>query len=109
MPAAPTGSTVPRRQLGRYLRQLRTDARMTVQDAANALEWSEPKMWRIETGQTCWRHGCDLAQVQPQELGPGLRGRSRRCRSPLVSGTASTRRVGTSRSTVLPSVSCWRE
>lgn len=52
MPDAPTGSTVPRRQLGRYLRQLRTDARMTVKAAAEALEWSEAKIWRIETGNT---------------------------------------------------------
>ncbi|MBO2465761.1 helix-turn-helix domain-containing protein [Actinomadura violacea] len=52
---AATGSTVPRRQLGRYLRELRTNARFTVQAAATALEWSEAKMWRIETGQTSLR------------------------------------------------------
>ncbi|MGC4804166.1 helix-turn-helix domain-containing protein [Micromonospora sp. DT233] len=50
-----TGSTVPRRQLGRYLRQLREEARMTVKAAADALEWSTPKMWRIETGATSMR------------------------------------------------------
>ncbi|MCD0453136.1 helix-turn-helix domain-containing protein [Actinocorallia sp. API 0066] len=50
-----TGSTVPRRELGRYLRKLRTDARMTVRAAALALEWSEAKMWRIETGHTSLR------------------------------------------------------
>src|SRR5687768_16016265 len=44
------GSTVPRRQLGRYLRQLREDARITVKAAADALEWSTPKIWRIESG-----------------------------------------------------------
>ncbi|TDD87367.1 XRE family transcriptional regulator [Actinomadura darangshiensis] len=55
MPEAATGSTVPRRQLGRYLRELRTNARLTVQAAAKALEWSEAKMWRIETGQTSLR------------------------------------------------------
>lgn len=55
MSDAPTGSTVPRRQLGRYLRKLRTDARMTVKAAADALEWSEAKMWRIETGNTSLR------------------------------------------------------
>jgi transcriptional regulator with XRE-family HTH domain len=53
--ATATGSTVPRRQLGRYLRELRTNARLTVQAAAKALEWSEAKMWRIETGQTSLR------------------------------------------------------
>ncbi|RLK60088.1 helix-turn-helix domain-containing protein [Actinokineospora cianjurensis] len=47
-----TGSTVPRRQLGRYLRDLRGRARLTVRAAAAELEWSETKIWRIETGQT---------------------------------------------------------
>ncbi|HEU0086263.1 MAG TPA: helix-turn-helix transcriptional regulator [Pseudonocardiaceae bacterium] len=47
-----TGSTVPRRQLGRYLRDLRNQARLTVRAAAEALEWSETKIWRIETGLT---------------------------------------------------------
>ncbi|MFE4057388.1 helix-turn-helix domain-containing protein [Streptomyces sp. NPDC059096] len=52
MAEGPTGSTVPRRQLGRNLRELRTRARLTVRAAATKLEWSEAKMWRIETGQT---------------------------------------------------------
>ena len=47
-----TGSTVPRRQLGRYLRELRAGQRITVKTAAEKLEWSETKVWRIETGQT---------------------------------------------------------
>jgi len=50
-----TGSTVPRRQLGRYLRDLRGKARLTVKAAAVELEWSEAKIWRIETGQTSLR------------------------------------------------------
>jgi transcriptional regulator with XRE-family HTH domain len=50
-----TGSTVPRRQLGRYLRDLRGRARLTVRAAAAALEWSEAKIWRIESGQTGMR------------------------------------------------------
>jgi transcriptional regulator with XRE-family HTH domain len=50
-----TGSTVPRRQLGRYLRDLRNQAGLTVKDAARGLEWSETKIWRIETGQTSLR------------------------------------------------------
>jgi transcriptional regulator with XRE-family HTH domain len=44
------GSTVPRRQLGRYLRQLREEAQITVKAAADALEWSTPRLWRIEKG-----------------------------------------------------------
>ncbi|HXV91703.1 MAG TPA: helix-turn-helix transcriptional regulator [Pseudonocardia sp.] len=55
MREATTGSTVPRRQLGRYLRDARMKARLTVRAAARALEWSEAKMWRIETGQTPMR------------------------------------------------------
>jgi transcriptional regulator with XRE-family HTH domain len=50
-----TGSTVPRRQLGRYLRDLRNRSRLTVRIAAEKLEWSEAKIWRIETGQTSLR------------------------------------------------------
>ncbi len=49
------GSTVPRRQLGRALRDARMSSRMTVRAAAKALEWSEAKIWRIETGQVSMR------------------------------------------------------
>ena len=55
MPEGTTGSTVPRRQLGRYLREMRNRARLTVKAAATKLEWSEAKIWRIETGQTSLR------------------------------------------------------
>jgi transcriptional regulator with XRE-family HTH domain len=44
------GSTVPRRQLGRALRELRTEARMTLEGAADALRYSQQKMSRIEAG-----------------------------------------------------------
>jgi transcriptional regulator with XRE-family HTH domain len=55
MPDVLTGSTVPRRQLGRYLRDLRNAAGLTVKASAKGLEWSEAKLWRIETGQTSLR------------------------------------------------------
>ncbi len=56
-----TGSTVPRRQLGRHLRELRGSQRITVKAAAEQLEWSEAKIWRIETGQTSLRsHDVEL-------------------------------------------------
>ena len=78
MTGAATGSTVPRRQLGRYLRELRTNARLTVQAAAKALEWSEAKMWRIETGQTSLRsHDVELmcrVYGAPDELKVALMG-----------------------------------
>ncbi|MEQ4301344.1 helix-turn-helix transcriptional regulator [Plantactinospora sp. B6F1] len=44
------GSTVPRRQLGRTLKQLRTEAGVTLDAAAEALECSRQKVWRIESG-----------------------------------------------------------
>ncbi|NEA61008.1 helix-turn-helix domain-containing protein, partial [Streptomyces sp. SID13666] len=44
-----------RRTLGRHLRELRNQCRLTVKAAAAKLEWSEPKIWRIETGQTSLR------------------------------------------------------
>ncbi|MGP4109481.1 helix-turn-helix domain-containing protein [Streptomyces sp. 4N509B] len=55
MGAATSGSTVPRRQLGRHLRELRSRARFTLKRAAEVLEWSEAKMWRIESGHTSVR------------------------------------------------------
>jgi uncharacterized protein DUF5753/helix-turn-helix protein len=45
------GSTVPRRQLGRQLRELRESARLTIGQAIAVLEWSKPRLWRYETGQ----------------------------------------------------------
>ena len=76
MTDGPTGSTVPRRQLGRQLRDLRNRARLTVKAAANALEWSEAKIWRIETGQTALR-SLDVEAMcrvygAPQNLARGL-------------------------------------
>jgi transcriptional regulator with XRE-family HTH domain len=59
--AETTGSTVPRRQLGRYLRDLRNRQKITVKTAAEQLEWSESKIWRVETGQTSLRsHDVEL-------------------------------------------------
>jgi transcriptional regulator with XRE-family HTH domain len=45
------GSTVPRRQLGRKLRELRESRQLTVHEAVSTLEWSKPRLWRYETGQ----------------------------------------------------------
>jgi transcriptional regulator with XRE-family HTH domain len=73
-----TGSTVPRRQLGRYLRELRSGQRMTVKTAADLLEWSETKVWRIETGQTSLRsHDAELMcriYAAPKDLTEALMG-----------------------------------
>ncbi|MFG2090182.1 MULTISPECIES: helix-turn-helix domain-containing protein [unclassified Spirillospora] len=54
---------------------------MTVQAAANALEWSEAKMWRIETGQTSLRsHDVELmcrVYGAPRDLKAALMGLAR--------------------------------
>src|SRR5918998_2866089 len=73
-----TGSTVPRRQLGRYLRDLRNRSRLTVRAAAVRFEWSEAKIWRIETGQTSLR-SLDVETMcriygAPADLTEGLMG-----------------------------------
>ncbi len=49
---AGAGSTVPRRELGRLLRQSREEAGIGLEAAAADLEWSRAKMYRIESGQT---------------------------------------------------------
>ena len=76
-----TGSTVPRRQLGRYLRELRNGQRITVKTAAEKLEWSETKVWRIETGQTSLRsHDVELMcriYAAPPDLTEALMGLAR--------------------------------
>jgi transcriptional regulator with XRE-family HTH domain len=78
MPEGTTGSTVPRRQLGRYLRDLRNGQRLTVRTAAQRLEWSETKIWRIETGQVALRSFDVEAMCRiygaPPDLTQGLMG-----------------------------------
>ncbi|MDG4792306.1 helix-turn-helix transcriptional regulator [Micromonospora sp. WMMD1082] len=49
---AEVGSTVPRRELGRLLRQAREQAGIGLEAAGADLEWSRAKMYRIESGQT---------------------------------------------------------
>ena len=46
-----SGSTVPRRQLGRELRQLRTAGGLKVEEVTEKFRWSRSKLFRIETGQ----------------------------------------------------------
>jgi transcriptional regulator with XRE-family HTH domain len=46
-----TGSTVPRRQVGRLLRQLREQAGVSLMAAAQELEFSRARMYRIENGE----------------------------------------------------------
>jgi transcriptional regulator with XRE-family HTH domain len=44
------GSSIPRRQLGRYLRQAREQAGLSLEAAGTELEWSRSTMYRIEGG-----------------------------------------------------------
>ncbi|WP_327111716.1 helix-turn-helix domain-containing protein [Nocardia sp. NBC_01730] len=44
-------STLPRRQLGRYLREAREGAGMTLEEAAALMEWGKSSLQRIEKGQ----------------------------------------------------------
>jgi len=72
------GSTVPRRQLGRLLRQFRTEAGVTLDAAAEALEYSRQKIWRIECGLGAVRvldvkAMCELYDVSP-EMTEAMRG-----------------------------------
>jgi transcriptional regulator with XRE-family HTH domain len=62
MADAQAGSTVPRRQLGRYLHDLRVKTGMTARAAARELERSEPTLWRIENGHTATR-SLDVEQM----------------------------------------------
>ncbi|WP_425412975.1 Scr1 family TA system antitoxin-like transcriptional regulator [Micromonospora nigra] len=68
------GPLVPRRQLGRALRDLRTEARTTLDGAAEAMQCSRQKMWRIETGLGPTRAVdvkalCDLYGATPELTG----------------------------------------
>ncbi|MBF6351954.1 helix-turn-helix domain-containing protein [Nocardia flavorosea] len=50
MSGSSAGSTVPRRQLGRHLRELRTGAGYTIATAAELLQWSPSMLQRVEKG-----------------------------------------------------------
>ncbi|WP_405132800.1 helix-turn-helix domain-containing protein [Nocardia sp. NBC_01388] len=49
---AETGSTLPRRQLGRFLREAREEAGFTVEQAAVLMEWNKSTLSRLERGLT---------------------------------------------------------
>ncbi|MFE3443920.1 helix-turn-helix domain-containing protein [Nocardia sp. NPDC059180] len=47
-----TGSTLPRRQLGRHLREARDAIGMTLIESAGLMEWSKSSLQRLEKGQS---------------------------------------------------------
>lgn len=72
------GSTVPRRQLGRLLRRFRTEANITLDAAAEELEYSRQKIWRMECGMAPVRvldakAMCELYDV-PTRMTEAMRG-----------------------------------
>ncbi|WP_229399820.1 helix-turn-helix domain-containing protein [Micromonospora okii] len=65
-------STVPRRQLGRLLTQLREEAHVTIEAAADKLYCSRQKLWRIERGLTSAKTPdirllCELYEATPEQ------------------------------------------
>ncbi len=67
-----TGTTMPRRLLGRALREQRTDARITLEAAAKPLGCSAQKLRRIENGQTTASARDVQAMCQLYEISPEL-------------------------------------
>ncbi|MGW4772078.1 helix-turn-helix domain-containing protein [Nocardia sp. NPDC004278] len=55
-----TGSTLPRRQLGRYLKEAREGAGLTVERAAAVMEWNKSTLSRLERGLTEKVRGRDV-------------------------------------------------
>lgn len=66
------GSSVPRRQLGRFLRQAREQAHIGLEAAAAELEWSRAKMYRIEGGQAPVRKHDVIAMCNVYGTSPEL-------------------------------------
>ncbi|GID28440.1 helix-turn-helix domain-containing protein [Paractinoplanes brasiliensis] len=78
-------STVPRRQLGRFLRQQREKAGVTVKAASDHLECSTQKLWRIEKGAVPVR-GADVRTLclfyqTPNEITEALIGLAKETRA----------------------------
>ncbi|MEO3923854.1 helix-turn-helix transcriptional regulator [Micromonosporaceae bacterium B7E4] len=55
MPSTDQRSSVPKRQLGRYLKLAREEAGMALEPSARTLEFSRAKMYRIERGEVALR------------------------------------------------------
>ncbi|WP_245671670.1 helix-turn-helix domain-containing protein [Nocardia amamiensis] len=57
------GSTVPRRQLGRHLRELRTGIGLTIANAAELVQWSATMLQRVEKGQVDKVRDVDIKEL----------------------------------------------
>ncbi|AFU06297.1 putative transcriptional regulator [Nocardia brasiliensis NBRC 14402] len=72
-------STLPRRQLGRYLRDWRTQAGLTIAEASRLMEWGASTLQRLEKGQADRIRTIDIQELCriygiPDELADGLKG-----------------------------------
>jgi len=82
-----TGSTVPRRQLGRHLRELRSAVGLTIGDAAELMQWSFAMLQRVEKGQVDKvrdidvRELCRIYEAEGEQV-EGLIGLARQANSP---------------------------
>ncbi|MQY27114.1 helix-turn-helix domain-containing protein [Nocardia aurantia] len=74
-----TSSTLPRRQLGRYLRDWRTRAGLTIAEAAKLMEWGATTLQRLEKGQADRIRTIDIEALCriygiPDDIAEGLKG-----------------------------------
>ncbi|MBF6356701.1 helix-turn-helix domain-containing protein [Nocardia higoensis] len=62
-PSTDAASTIARRQLGRYLRDWRTQAGLTIADAARLMEWGATTLQRLEKGQADRLRTVDIQEL----------------------------------------------
>jgi len=62
-PSTDSSSTFARRQLGRYLRDWRTQAGLTIADAARLMEWGATTLQRLEKGQADRLRTVDIQEL----------------------------------------------
>ncbi|MFF0608717.1 helix-turn-helix domain-containing protein [Nocardia tengchongensis] len=79
MPEGPASSTLPRRQLGRYLRDWRIQAGLTIAEAAKLMEWGASTLQRLEKGNADRIRTIDIQELCriygiPAEIADGLKG-----------------------------------
>ncbi|KAF0849449.1 helix-turn-helix domain-containing protein [Nocardia caishijiensis] len=75
----PAASTLPRRQLGRHLREWRTKAGLTIAEAAKQMEWGASTLQRLEKGHADRIRTLDINELcriygVPREVTDGLAG-----------------------------------
>ncbi len=74
-----TSSTLPRRQLGRHLRDYRTQSGQTIAQAARLMEWGASTLQRLEKGQADRIRTLDIQELCriygiPDDIAEGLKG-----------------------------------